>query len=88
MPALAGRDLDAVVRAAQGSTVDQEQLFHRRLSTIACHAAVRAGESLSDTERTQLVREAQRVDFYHNCPHGRPVMRWLSKREVEGWFER
>jgi DNA mismatch repair protein MutL len=63
-------------------------LAHDILSTIACHAAVRSGESLGEPERKQLLREAAEVDFYHNCPHGRRVFRWWSLGEVARWFDR
>jgi DNA mismatch repair protein MutL len=58
------------------------------LATMACHAAVRAGEDLTDNDRRQLLAEAKRVDFFHNCPHGRRVLRAFSKRDVSHWFDR
>lgn len=58
------------------------------LATIACHSAVRAGESVGEQEWKQLLSEAAKVDFYLNCPHGRRVFKRFSKREVEAWFDR
>ena len=63
-------------------------LSHHTLSTMACHAAVRAGEDLNLEDINLLIKEASEVDFYHNCPHGRRVFKWFSKRQVESWFDR
>jgi DNA mismatch repair protein MutL len=58
------------------------------LATIACHAAVRAGEELGDNELKQLLATAKTVDFFHNCPHGRRVFRWWTRGQVARWFDR
>ena len=63
-------------------------LHHQVLATLACHSAVRAGEKLGPDEVQRLRMEAQDVDFLHNCPHGRRVFKWLSRSEIEGWFDR
>ena len=78
---------------ANGVTIgdDMEEgavLAHDVLSTMACHSAVRAGEELPPAELDYLLSEANDVDFYHNCPHGRPVVKLWKKSQVEGWFER
>ena len=58
------------------------------LATMACHSAVRAGEELSTDELKVLLVEAEKVDFYLNCPHGRPVFKWFTQSEVGSWFDR
>jgi DNA mismatch repair protein MutL len=58
------------------------------IATIACHGAVRAGEELSEHDRATLLAQAKDVDFFLNCPHGRPVFKWFHKSEVGAWFER
>lgn len=58
------------------------------LETIACHSAVRAGEELTDNHLNDLISQAQDVDFYHNCPHGRRVFRWFDRNEIGRWFDR
>jgi DNA mismatch repair protein MutL len=63
-------------------------LHHQVLATLACHSAVRAGENLTIEEVQRLKKEAQGVDFLHNCPHGRRVFKWFNRSEVEGWFDR
>lgn len=63
-------------------------LAHDLLATMACHAAVRAGEALGEGELKALLREASEVDFFHNCPHGRRVFRWWSEQQMGRWFDR
>jgi DNA mismatch repair protein MutL len=63
-------------------------LAHDLLSTMACHAAVRAGEVLGEAELKVLIAEASDVDFYHNCPHGRRVFRWWDEAQIARWFDR
>lgn len=92
---VAGKNLQRVLAdllsfdPTQITSVDHHRdIVHHCLSTLACHAAIRAGETLSPTDWRALLAEAGRVDFYHNCPHGRRVFKWFSRREVEAWFDR
>jgi DNA mismatch repair protein MutL len=81
--------LRAILRSVDfSSNQDAESLLQHALATIACHSAVRAGEDLSPDDLSELLRQAQKVDFYANCPHGRRVFRWFKKTEVERWFDR
>ena len=63
-------------------------ISHLVLSTMACHAAVRAGEKLGVEDVGELIKEADGIDFFLNCPHGRRVFRTFKRGEVEGWFDR
>lgn len=67
---------------------DNIGLLHDHLATFACHAAVRAGESIGHDELKVLLTEADSVDFYHNCPHGRRVLRWWEESQIGRWFDR
>lgn len=65
-----------------------ESLLHDVIATLACRAAIKAGDVLETARLQQLLRAARGVDFYHNCPHGRRVMRTFTPRQVGGWFDR
>jgi DNA mismatch repair protein MutL len=67
---------------------DNVGLLHDHLATFACHAAVRAGEAIGPDELKILLKEADNVDFYHNCPHGRRVIRWWEESQIGRWFDR
>jgi|GEM_PF-913417 DNA mismatch repair protein MutL len=85
---LVHRDLPSLVQALLDGAQSRRELAHDVLATMACHAAVRAGEDLPEAELKALVSEASRVDFYHNCPHGRRVFRWWKESQVAAWFDR
>ncbi|HWL86264.1 MAG TPA: hypothetical protein VNO21_10700, partial [Polyangiaceae bacterium] len=53
------------------------------LATMACHASVRAGDSLSAEEATALLASLEGIDFSGHCPHGRPIVMHLSFAELE-----
>lgn len=82
------RDLQAVFQSILNGSSSQQELLHDVLATVACHAAVRAGEDLPPAELKQLLDEAKTVDFFHNCPHGRRVFRWWKGSQVAAWFDR
>ena len=55
---------------------------------MACKSAVRAGDSLSDSEIAALIADMQRTGAPPTCPHGRPVVKTLTKRDLEKMFKR
>jgi DNA mismatch repair protein MutL len=85
---LVNKDLNSLLSAILGGRDKASELAHDVLATMACHAAVRAGEELPEPELKALLREAESVDFYHNCPHGRRVFRWWKLAQVASWFDR
>jgi len=57
-------------------------------ASIACHSAVRAGQTLSHEEMRQLVRELEQAAIPNTCPHGRPTMIHLGLAQLEKDFGR
>jgi DNA mismatch repair protein MutL len=53
------------------------------LATMACHGSVRAGDVLSASEAKALLVSLDEADFAGHCPHGRPVVTFLSWAELE-----
>jgi len=56
--------------------------------SIACHAAVRAGQTLTDDEMRELIRQLEQVAVPHTCPHGRPTMIRLGSGQLKKEFGR
>jgi DNA mismatch repair protein MutL len=53
------------------------------LATMACHAAIRAGDALSPEEGAALLQKLDAVqDFQRHCPHGRPILCTLPFAEL------
>jgi DNA mismatch repair protein MutL len=55
---------------------------------MACHAAVKANYPLTAEKMTHILDELRRTAYSTICPHGRPVMLRLTRREVEKNFQR
>jgi DNA mismatch repair protein MutL len=53
------------------------------LATMACHGSIRAGDALSPSEAKALLVALDDADFAGHCPHGRPVVTFLSYAELE-----
>lgn len=53
------------------------------LATMACHGSIRAGDALSPNEAKALLVALDDADFAGHCPHGRPVVTFLSYIELE-----
>lgn len=60
----------------------------RLLYTIACKAAIKANHKLSEKEQTELVKMVLSLDNINTCPHGRPIVISMSKKEIEKNFKR
>ena len=94
-PALLRREeCDAAVRALaddlegldRGARVDEA--IKRIAATMACHAAVKANYPLTAEKMAHILEELRRTAYSTICPHGRPVMLRLTRREVEKNFQR
>ena len=53
------------------------------MQTLACKAAVKAGQPLSNDEMTMLLNMARRIENPDTCPHGRPAIILFSLNEIE-----
>jgi DNA mismatch repair protein MutL len=60
----------------------------RVASSLACHAAIRAGQTLSQEEMRELVKQLEETQMPHTCPHGRPTMIHLSAESLAREFKR
>ncbi|HEV3062886.1 MAG TPA: DNA mismatch repair endonuclease MutL [Vicinamibacterales bacterium] len=60
----------------------------RIAATTACHAAVKANYPLTYEKMTHILDELRATAYSTICPHGRPVMLRLTRREIEKNFER
>jgi DNA mismatch repair protein MutL len=60
----------------------------RVAGSLACHAAIRAGQTLSQEEMRELVKQLEETQVPHTCPHGRPTMIHLSAEALAKEFKR
>jgi len=57
-------------------------------ASIACHAAIRAGKSLTEAEMVGLLGQLEATDSPLTCPHGRPTLMHFSDYQMERGFGR
>ena len=63
--------------------------LHKALAqSMACRAAVMAGDRLSDEEATHLLDRLLACDNSYSCPHGRPTFIKLTKSDIDKQFGR
>lgn len=72
----------------QGLNTDPEAALHEVLDMMACKAAIKAGDRLSDRELTELLAHRDSIERSSNCPHGRPTTLRLTIRDLEKQFGR
>jgi DNA mismatch repair protein MutL len=65
-----------------------EEGLRRIAATTACHAAVKANYPLTLEKMTYILEELRRTAYSSVCPHGRPVVLRLTRREIEKNFQR
>lgn len=58
------------------------------LSSLACKAAIKAGQNLNTLEMQELLKLMQESRAFTHCPHGRPVVRMFSSADIKKWFHR
>jgi DNA mismatch repair protein MutL len=76
-------DLDGLDRGAAVTDA-----LKRIAATMACHAAVKANYPLTPEKMVHILDGLRRTAYSTICPHGRPVMLRLTRRELEKRFER
>ena len=92
--ALRGADVVELTRSVLGELAQYaasqvvERARDQLLSTMACHAAVRANRHLSLDEMNALLRDMERTERSDVCNHGRPTWRQITLRELDGLFWR
>ena len=92
--ALDPAECEAAVRALaedlegldRGSRV--EDALRKIAATMACHAAVKANYPLTMEKMRYILEELRRTAYSSVCPHGRPVVLRITRREIEKNFQR
>lgn len=63
-------------------------LIDEKIASMSCKAAVKGNMRLSAAEVDTLIGELLTLENPYHCPHGRPTIIAMSKKELEKKFKR
>lgn len=64
------------------------ELIDEKIASMSCKAAVKGNMKLSAAEADALIEELLTLDNPYHCPHGRPTIISMTKRDLEKKFKR
>ena len=90
---LVNEDISAIItEIASYLSTNSKMVIPEKLDWIyhsmACRAAIKAGNTTTDVEIEKFVKDLLSREDIRYCPHGRPVMVEITKRELEKQFKR
>ena len=65
-----------------------DRLEEKILITTACKASVKAGQKLSTWQMQEIVKKWRTTKMPYTCPHGRPIVKFFTHKEIAGFFQR
>lgn len=71
-----------------GNVPQRRDLLDEMLHTIACKAAIKAGDRLTPEEIASLLQQRHYYQDTHHCPHGRPTALVFTREELDKRFKR
>lgn len=79
---------DIISSCLNDSKVDPIELLHLTIANIACKKSIKANKVMSIFEMEGLIKDLAKCKNPSNCPHGRPTLIKLSKKDIEKIFRR
>ena len=77
--------IDNLKNLGSGKTVEVKL---NKIATMACKAAVKANDYLTQLEMEKLISDLRYIDNPFNCPHGRPIIIKFTEYELDKKFRR
>jgi len=59
------------------------KISDKLISTMACHASIRAGKKMTPIEIETLLKDMFNCKLPYSCPHGRPIIWEITQKEIE-----
>jgi len=90
---LVGKDYPTIIlelseTIAGNREADFRQMMSGLIASMACRAAVKAGDRLTLREISAMVEELGRTELPFTCPHGRPVALEIDRNSLRAGFGR
>ena len=83
-----GEYFDEVLLNLNNRLKNPQEMSRHMIATMACKAAVKAGNKLSEGEINFLLDELKKNNNTLLCPHGRPIVITFDKKQLEKMFKR
>jgi DNA mismatch repair protein MutL len=80
--------LGALEADPEEKNIVHDAIEQKIILKICKRAAIKGGQTLSNLEQVQLLRDLETCEFPRTCPHGRPTMIHLSVDLLERQFGR
>ncbi|MCB2292123.1 DNA mismatch repair endonuclease MutL [Clostridium algoriphilum] len=77
--------LDNLKNMGTGKTAE---IKYNKIASLACKAAVKANNQLTELEMIKLINDLRYIDEPFTCPHGRPTIIKITLNELEKKFKR
>lgn len=90
-PVEGGFFMELLDKLAKIESAPDEGIYANKMGLIAmaaCKAAVKAGDNVSEAEAHDLLGQLFQMDNPFTCPHGRPTIIEITRRELERRFKR
>jgi DNA mismatch repair protein MutL len=88
VPDIRAAMIDILEMLRQGDDPLATQAEERLIAAVCKRAAIKAGQTLSQEEMQQLVRQLEQCESPRTCPHGRPTVLHFSVDQLEKEFGR
>lgn len=85
---LASQVMDLCEFVDKNPQASVKDVIEAALIMKSCRGAIKANHYLSDIEARRLIEDLAELDDPYHCPHGRPVLVYISLQQLEKWFKR
>ena len=79
---------DELLKGCSGFARSPKEIIREKFMQMACKSAVKGGDDLKDGEINYLLDVLKRETNVLLCPHGRPIVVEIDKKQIEKWFKR
>jgi DNA mismatch repair protein MutL len=73
---------------AEKHSFSKDRWLDECIISMACRQSIRARHKMNNPEMQTLLQDLEKCDNPRQCPHGRPTMIVVSRKELEKWFKR
>lgn len=82
------RILHDILTELPSGKADVRDLVESIAKTVACKAAIKAGDRLAEEEMRSLIDQLFATELPYSCPHGRPTFMRMTSEELDKRFGR